>query len=195
MEQTGTKTLETAHLILRRYRMEDYTAMYRNWASDPVVTRFLTWKPHSSEEVTREIVSGWVNRYEDPASYHWGITLKDSGSDEVIGDISVVHTDMRIPSAEIGYCLSRKLWGKGIMTEALEAVKLFLFDEGFLRVCACHDVNNPASGRVMDKADLISEGVLRCADLNNTGVFDVRWHAAIRSDRAKQTEQRKEQQT
>ena len=182
MVHTGTKVIETERLILRPYRAEDAAAMYKNWASDPVVTRFLTWPAHSSPEVTGELIALWVKRYEDPACYHWGITLKEAGNDEVIGDISVVHMDDRIPSAEIGYCMGQAWWGKGVMTEALRAVKEYLFDAGFLRVCACHDVNNPASGRVMDKAGLKAEGILRCSGFNNTGVCDILWHSAIRGE-------------
>lgn len=183
MENIGTGRIETERLILRPYRLEDYKAMYRNWAHDPVVTRFLTWPPHASEEVTKNLITLWVERYADPSNYHWAIALKADGNDEVIGDISVVHMDERIPSAEIGYCMGKAWWGKGIMTEALTAVRDYLFGAGFLRVCACHDVNNPASGRVMEKAGLKAEGILRCSGFNNTGVCDILWHGAVREDR------------
>lgn len=182
MNHCGTQIIETDRLILRPYRETDYKAMYKNWASDPVVTRFLTWPAHPSEDVTKMLITSWVERYENPANYHWGITLKDAGNDEVIGDISVVHMDDRIPSGEIGYCMGRALWGKGIMTEALTAVKEYLFNAGFLRVCACHDVNNPASGRVMEKAGLKTDGILPKSGFNNTGVCDIVWHSAIRED-------------
>ncbi|MBO2517414.1 MAG: N-acetyltransferase [Clostridiales bacterium] len=192
MEHTGTKTIETERLILRAYRPEDYKAMYRNWASDPVVTRFLTWPTHSSDEITKMIVDSWVERNANPANYHWGITLKSSETgDEVVGDIAVVHMDDRIPAAEIGYCLGRAYWGRGIMTEALKAVKEYLFDAGFLRVCACHDVCNPASGRVMEKAGLKEEGIQRKSGFNNTGVCDMVWRGTVLEDYLKEKEEGK----
>lgn len=40
MRHTGTITLETPRLILRRFAAGDAAAMYRNWASDPEVTGF-----------------------------------------------------------------------------------------------------------------------------------------------------------
>ena len=43
MEHKGTVTLETPRLILRRLTLADAEPMYRNWASDPGVTKFLTW--------------------------------------------------------------------------------------------------------------------------------------------------------
>ena len=41
MQHCGTQTIETERLILRRFRPEDADAMYRNWASDPEVTKYL----------------------------------------------------------------------------------------------------------------------------------------------------------
>ncbi len=80
--------------------------------------------------------------------------------------------------------MSRTYWGKGLMPEALAAVMSYLFDvAGVNRVAGCHDVNNPRSGRVMDKAGMQQEGVLRAAGKNNQGICDVVWHAAIRRDR------------
>lgn len=57
MKKIGTKTIETKRLILRRFRIEDADDMYSNWASDPEVTKFLTWPTHESVEGTRELVN------------------------------------------------------------------------------------------------------------------------------------------
>ena len=83
----------------------------------------------------------------------------------------------------MGYCMSRAHWRKGVMPEALKAVVDFLFDEvGFNRIEAEHDVNNPASGRVMEKAALRYEGTLRQSGRNNQGIVDLVWRAILRSD-------------
>lgn len=42
-------TLETARLVLRPPRMEDAAAIFEGYAQHPEVTRYLTWKPHTSE--------------------------------------------------------------------------------------------------------------------------------------------------
>ena len=52
---------------------------------------------------------------------------------------------------EIGYVLAYNYWGDGIMTEAVRAVIDELFQCGYERIGACHCVDNPASGRVMEK--------------------------------------------
>ena len=65
MNHQGTKTLETPRLILRRLTMEDAPAMYRNWASVPEVTKYLTWPTHSSVEVSVQVLLDWTAQYED----------------------------------------------------------------------------------------------------------------------------------
>ena len=57
MKHLGTKTIETERLILRRAQIGDGAAMYRNWASDPEVTKFLTWPTHGSPEISEQIVA------------------------------------------------------------------------------------------------------------------------------------------
>ena len=52
MDHKGTVTLETERLQLRCFTEEDAESMYRNWASDPEVTKYLTWPPHADVNVT-----------------------------------------------------------------------------------------------------------------------------------------------
>ena len=59
MNKTGTKTIETARLILRRFKIEDAEDMYENWASDPEVTRFLTWPAHSDVKMADTLTGRW----------------------------------------------------------------------------------------------------------------------------------------
>lgn len=70
------------------------------------------------------------------------------------------------------------------MPEALRCVIEYLIKEiGINRVCACHDLNNSKSGKVMDKAGMKFEGVLRSAGYNvNTGIHDVVWHSILKSE-------------
>ena len=46
MKNSGTVRMETKRLVLRPYVIEDADAMFRNWANDPQVTKYLTWEPH-----------------------------------------------------------------------------------------------------------------------------------------------------
>ncbi len=182
MKPAGTNTIETHRLILRRFRMEDAEDMFHHWASDPEVTRFLTWPAHPDLETTRKVLSDWISRYPDSRFMNWAIEEKESGS--VVGSIAVVLLHEETESADIGYCLSRSRWGRGIMPEALRAVIDYLFDSVRLRrVAACHDIRNPRSGRVMAKAGMKLEGILRGAGKNNLGICDDVWYAILPADR------------
>lgn len=104
--------------------------------------------------------------------YQWAIVCKD-GADEPIGTISTVAIHEKTAAVEIGYCIGRRWWGKGIVTEAFRRIIPFFFEKvGVNRICAQHDPNNPGSGRVMAKSGLRYEGTLRQADYNNRGIVD-----------------------
>ena len=177
----GTQPIETSRLILRRARREDAQPMFRNWASDPEVTKFLTWPAHSSIAVSEMVIGSWLQEYEKESYYQWMIVLKELG--EPIGSISVVRLNDPVEEAEIGYCIGRSWWHRGIVSEALAAVIEYLFVEvGMNRVAARHDPNNPNSGRVMRKCGMKYEGTAHAADRNNQGICDADHYAILRSD-------------
>lgn len=182
MNHCGTQPIETGRLILRPFTIEDASAMYRNWASDPEVTKYMTWPAHSSAELTGMLLNMWIADYQKPDYYQWAIVLKELG--EPIGSISVVHQNEQTMMAHIGYCIGKNWWHKGIMTEALQATMNYLFDEaGFERLEARYDPRNPHSGDVMKKCGMKYEGTMRRADWNNQGICDVVCYAMLKSDR------------
>ena len=181
MNKNGTKRIETPRLILRPFPPEDAEAMYRNWASDPAVTEFLTWPPHGSAELSRRLLEDWCSRYAEGDYFQWGMELRELG--EVVGSIAVVHLNEATEAADMGYCLGKPWWGRGLMPEAVRAVIGYLFGEvGLNRVAACHDPRNPKSGRVMEKAGMRLEGTWRQAGKNNLGLCDEVWHSILRSE-------------
>jgi len=69
---------------------------------------------------------------------------------------------VREHAADIGYVLSRSLWGRGYMTEAANAVVEWAINLDFVyRVWAVCDVENKASARVLEKVGMQREGILR----------------------------------
>ncbi|MCD7928985.1 MAG: GNAT family N-acetyltransferase [Clostridiales bacterium] len=182
MNNLGTQPLRTERLLLRRFQPEDAQAMFENWASDPEVTKFLTWPPYQSAEDVRRYLTNLAGEYRREDRYNWAIVPLMLGVP--IGSISVARQDLRVNSVEVGYCMGRAWWGQGIMTEAFSVVLNFLFDQvGVNRVTARHDPENLASGRVMAKCGLRQEGVLRQSARNNLGVRDVVCWGVLRSDR------------
>lgn len=153
LRHAGTVSIETIRLKLRRFTIEDAKDMFNNWASDPEVCKYLSWGPYTDPEVCRKRVVYWTNSYIYDNTYVWAIELKHLNM--VIGSISVEITNDSDKTCEVGYCLSRTFWSRGIMTEALRAVMHFLFYEvGYQQIIAKYDILNTASGKVMQKAGM-----------------------------------------
>lgn len=181
MIHKGTVKLETERLILRRYEPEDAEAMFRNWVNDPEVTRYLTWPPHGSIDLTRKILISDIAKYDDLSHYQWAITLKSSN--EPIGGINVVSTNEACHSCEIAYRIGKAWWNQGIASEALTAVIRFLFEQvGANRITAAYDTRNPNSGAVMRKCGMVYEGTLRQSGCNNQGLYDAAHYAILAED-------------
>lgn len=176
----GTQTIKTKRLMLRRFTPKDAGDMFRNWASDDEVTKYLTWPTHSTIEISQWVVNDWVSSYEKDNFYQWAIEFEG----QAIGSIAVVAHRDDVAMAQIGYCIGRAWWGKGIMPEALQAVMDYLFDEvGMNRLEACYDPNNPNSGRVMAKCGMKYEGTHRQSGRNNQGICDEVFFAILKSER------------
>ena len=142
-----TDVLSTPRLTLRPFVPEDGAEMFRVWASDPQVTRFLRWTPHKDEAESLALARQWAA---DRQAHQWAIVRGCDG--QLMGSIGVVPAEDDPALWEPGYCLGRDFWGKGYMTEALDAVVRHLFaGHGVDRLGCCHAAANPASGRVMEK--------------------------------------------
>ena len=182
LKHCGTQTLETDRLLLRRFALDDADAMFQNWASDPEVTKFLTWPAHSSVNVSKAVLEDWVSSYAREDYYQWAIVLKENGNDP-IGSISAVGMNEDVSMVHIGYCLGRQWWRQGIMSEALKAVLDFFFDQVEAnRIESRHDPRNPHSGMVMKKCGMKYEGTMRSSDRNNQGICDACWYALLKSE-------------
>jgi [ribosomal protein S5]-alanine N-acetyltransferase len=149
--------LETQRLVLRKPRLEDTRAIFEGWAQDQEVTRYLTWRPHERIEQTEEFVQGCIRAWEGEARFPYVITRKGTGA--VIG---IIDPRMEGSKVGIGYGAARAYWGNGYVLEATRAIIDWAFQQpAIFRVYATTDVENSASRRVMEKAGMQCEGILR----------------------------------
>lgn len=151
------KIFETDRLRLRYPRLEDAEELFNKYTQDPEVTKYLIWAPHSSLAQTKEFLQNCLKRLEGGDAFPRVIEIKSN--QELIGMI-----DLRIDKhrADFGYVLAKEYWGKGYATEALiTVVEYALSLEGIYRVWAVCDLENISSARVMEKAGLEQEGILR----------------------------------
>ena len=182
MKHLGTQIIETPRLILRRFMLEDAPAMYCNWASDPEVTKYLSWPTHSSVAVSQQVLLDWTGQYGDERFYQWAIVPKKLG--QPIGSIGAVRLNDQARLVHIGYCIGRNWWHQGITSEAMKAVMDYFFEEvGVNRVEARHDPRNVNSGAVMRKCGMQFEGTHRQSDWSNQGICDASWYALLAQER------------
>lgn len=147
----GSVPLETERLMLRPLTVEDAQKVYENWAGDPDVTRFMRWNTHTDANATKEWLTAWVKTVSDQQVYDWGIILK--AIDEPIGSIGALTEETEPDRYTFGYCIGKRFWGRGYMTEALCRVLRFMTDVAGIKHYFCyHAKENPVSGIVMEKA-------------------------------------------
>ena len=181
LNHNGTVKIETERLILRRFTIGDVDSMFNNWASDDEICKYMRWTRHENKEETKEIIDSWIDSYSKKSFYQWAITLK--GNDEPIGAIGLFVVNEFDLCGDVGYCISKKSWGQGIATEALSAVLNFAFEiVGFNRIETYHSINNPASGRVMQKSGMVFEGLARQKYKSICGFEDSNMYSILKED-------------
>ncbi len=150
--------LRTERLALRRPRIGDAPALFRAYATDAEVTRFLIWQAHESVNDTTKFLEGCDTQWNSDDSYPYVIGTPPDAADPS----GMIHIRPGKHGADFGYALARSQWGNGYMAEALKALADWcLAQPSVFRVSAFCDVENFASARVMQKAGLQFEGLLR----------------------------------
>lgn len=153
LNHKGSVKLYCPRIILQPFKVGDAFFVFRNWANDPEVTRYMTWFPHKNIQETESVISVWESNYSKLDFYQWAIFLRQI--DEPIGSISVVAMDEEKLSCELGYCIGKPFWHQGYTSEALREVIKFLFEQvNFKTITARHDIRNPHSGDVMKKCGM-----------------------------------------
>jgi len=141
------KRLETERLVLRTIEESDAADFYE-YSKSPIVGPDAGWKPHESIEESKKVIQMFRNEMEV-----WAIELKETG--KIIGSVGIHKSskgDLKY-DRELGYALSDKYWGRGIMTEAAKKVIEYAFCEatGINTICVSHFTFNHRSERVIDK--------------------------------------------
>ena len=139
----NTPALSTPRLILRRFGPSDLEAFYRIYR-DEAVNAFLPWLPaRNLGDAARLLKEQYLSVYRRPRGYAYALCLRE---DNV--PIGYLHADLG-EAHDLGYGLLKEHWHRGLMTEACRALIDRLRADGLSFVTATHDINNPASGRVM----------------------------------------------
>lgn len=157
---SGTPKIETDRLILRRMELTDAQSVFDHWLSDERVSDNKISAAHKTVEQSIERVTKIVGDYSSKEFCYWAIDLKSSG--ELIGEIDLYDFDTLTENCEVGYSLGYKWWNQGYGTEALRAVVDFAFRHmNVHKISAAHNMDNPASGKIMSKVGMKQEGIIK----------------------------------
>ena len=156
--------MENSRIILRPWRDSDAETLFK-WASDPEVGPRAGWAPHKNAEESLEIIHTVFN----DATNTWAIELKETGLP--IGAMGYGPScECDLPAREgeplIGYWVAKPYWNQGICTEALQLMLDHIRQTTDIKsLISGHFVDNPASGRVMEKCGFVPTGET-CIDGN-----------------------------
>lgn len=172
--------LETNRLILRRLVMSDIQNLFVV-ASEPEVTRYITWETHRTLDDSRrfiQMVHDWYDRQE---VLYWGVLRKSDL--KLIGTCGIFEWVPRDARAELSYTLGRPHWGQGFASEIVSVLVKFGFETMQLnRLEGRCLLENSASAHVMEKARLTLDGVLR-QQLYLKGAYrDLKVYSLLRQD-------------
>jgi [ribosomal protein S5]-alanine N-acetyltransferase len=153
-------TLVTHRLLLCPFTLEDAPTV-KELAGEWEIAEMTATIPHPYEQGMAE---AWISKHQDSfekgEAVTFAVTFKPDGC--LVGAISLVHINQTHRLAELGYWIGKPFWNNGYCTEASQEMIRYAFKVLDLnRVQARHLTKNPASGRVMHKAGMKFEGILR----------------------------------
>lgn len=147
----------TARLTLRKPRPEDAALIYERYAQDAEVRRFLLFPPPKEVADTESFLVRCLKVWEAGSAFPYVIERKEDG--RLMGMVEIRMDGFQ---ADIGYVLERAEWGRGYTSEAAKAIVDWALGlEEIVRVWAICDTENLASARVMEKAGMHHESLLR----------------------------------
>jgi len=151
------KTWETERPLARPAVSADADVLFEQYASDAVVAKFMTWRPHRSIDETVEFLRRCERAWSEGTAFPWCLWLKGTGGLAGLLEIRVCGS-----SVDLGYALVRHRWRQGLMTEALRPIVRWALDQSQIyRIWATCDIENLASARVLERVGMEREGVLR----------------------------------
>jgi ribosomal-protein-alanine N-acetyltransferase len=155
--QRAPERVETARLVLRRPLATDAEAIFARYASDPEVTRFLSFPTHRSLALTHAFLAWSDGEWDRWPAGPYLVEARAGGA--LLGSTGFAFESPQ--RASTGYVLARDAWGQGFATEALRAVVEVARTKELRRLQAlCHPEHRP-SWRVLEKCGFEREGILR----------------------------------
>jgi [ribosomal protein S5]-alanine N-acetyltransferase len=150
-------TLSNGALTLRPLREEDISAIYEA-CQDPSISAFTRVPYPYDKEMAEEFVRGSDLSYRN----HQGIVFAIEKDGAFAGTIGLHGIQLTDHCAEVGYWVEKSHRGNGLCTAALQSILDFSLNiMDFRRIEGMADFNNFASQRVMERAGMVRDALLR----------------------------------
>ena len=162
--------------ILRGWKNSDIDSLVENANNYSIAVnmRDLFPSPYTTEDGKTfiDIVSNEEN------NCFFAITVNN----KAVGGIGLtLGEDIERISAEVGYWLGEKYWGKGITSSALEGISDYAFKElGLRRIFAKPLEHNSASRRVLEKTGFVLEGILQKSVIKEGKIYNQALYALVK---------------
>ncbi len=167
-------------MLLRRLELSDALLVHEYMREQDIAANTLLIPYPYPEGAAEEWISNSQESFDEGEAYSFALVLK--AEKRFIGAMGI-HPNLDHRRAELGYWLGKPYWNKGYVTEAARRVIQFGFEDLKLnRIHANYFTHNPASARVMQKAGMTFEGILRGHYLKWGEFVDVGVYAILKSD-------------
>lgn len=175
------RVLEAGLVRLRPLAAADHADILRYAVAKEIAANTFVPRPYPPEAAAE-----FIRKTQDDRKNAVGFTFAviEADSEDFAGCMGI-HVNWDHKRADIGYWIGLPFWGRGLATAALRRLIQFGFDELRLnRIEAGHFVHNPASGRVMQKANMRYEGLRRGYCWHREAYKDLHWYAITQADYA-----------
>ena len=163
---------------IRKWKLSDATDLAAALSNKKIQDNLRDGLPYPyTEQDGTEYISAMLSADENE-TFAFAITVDN----KVIGSIGVFRQEnIHRQTAELGYYIAEKYWGKGIMTEAVKQICEYVFaGSDIIRIYAEPFAYNTASCRVLEKAGFQYEGTLRSNAVKNGKVIDMKMYSLLK---------------
>lgn len=172
--------IETERLVLRKPTYDDVQQLF-DMSQDEDVMLYYGKEPYVKLDQATKEIDWFLKIWKEGTGTRWIISLKDG--EDFIGEIGFYEYEKKHKKAEIGYKLAKEYWRKGYMSEALEAMLGYMYDNlDINRVQALVDPRNPPSYLLLEKYGFKQEGTLRDYEFERGGYVDLIMLSILRKE-------------
>ena len=170
MEEKYMKQLETARLIMRKFKKEDVDDEYEV-VSDEKVAQYSDFKAYTTKEDTLISIESAIQEYD---TYEACWAIEEKASHKVIGHIRITNASLKNRQCTLLWALGQKYWGLGYSEEILKVMLKYLFEEHPFDIIVVKYYSDSAFlNPILESAGMKRDAILRDRRINDiTGKKD-----------------------